>query len=230
MKNDLTELVMILDRSGSMLGLEEDTIGGFNSMIEKQKKEEGEAYVTTVLFDDQITLVHDRVDLKKVEPMTDKEYYVRGCTALLDAVGTTIRHIDVIQKHARSEDVPGKTIFVITTDGMENASREFTYEEIRRLIEQHRECQGWEFIFLGANMDAVTEAGRLGIRSDRAATYENDEEGTALNYRVLSSAVGKLRRASRARRNFDALYDEDENNDGDLLAEIRSDYSQRHKK
>ena len=194
MEKGLTELVMILDRSGSMSGLEADTIGGFNSMIEKQKKEEGEAYVSVILFDDQNEVLYDRADLSKVEPMTDRQYYVRGCTALLDAVGGAIHHIGNIHKYAREEDRPEKTIFVITTDGMENASRRYTYDKVRRMIERQKEQYHWEFIFLGANIDAAAEAARFGISASRAATYVHDSVGTALNYSVVSDAVGKMRR------------------------------------
>ena len=193
MKKGLTELVMILDRSGSMRGLEEDTIGGFNSMIEKQKREDGEAYVSVVLFDDRTEVPYDRVDINKVEPMTDRQYYVRGCTALLDAVGGAIQHIETIHKYAREEDVPEKTIFIITTDGMENASRHYTYDKVRRMIEEQKEKNNWEFIFLGANIDAIETAGRFGISADRAANYNSDHEGTALNYDVLADAVSDMR-------------------------------------
>ena len=172
MKKGLTELVMILDRSGSMRGLEADTIGGFNSLIDKQKKEEGEAYVSVVLFDDQFEVLYDRVDIQKIEPMNDKQYYVRGCTALLDAVGGAIHHIITVHKYAREEDVPEKTIFIITTDGMENASHQYTYEKVRRMIERRKEQYHWEFMFLGANIDAVKEAGRFGINASRAVRYE----------------------------------------------------------
>lgn len=163
MKTNLTELVFILDRSGSMQGLEKDTIGGFNAMLEKQKKEPGEALVSTVLFDDRIEMLHDRVKLGEVRPITEKEYCVRGCTALLDAVGGAIRHIGNIHKYARPEDVPERTLFVITTDGMENASRRYTADKVRRMIEHEKEKYGWEFLFLGANIDAVETAGSLGI-------------------------------------------------------------------
>ena len=189
MKKGLTELVMILDRSGSMAGMEADTIGGFNAMIEKQKKEGGEAIVSVVLFDDRQDVVCDRTDIAKVEPMTESVYYVRGSTALLDAVGGAIHHIGNVHKYARNEDVPEKTVFFITTDGMENASRRYSYDKVKRMIERQEERYGWEFIFMGANIDAVKEAGRIGIRPSRAVRYECDEEGTALNYRVMSDMV-----------------------------------------
>lgn len=189
MKKNLTEIVFILDRSGSMAGLEDDTIGGFNAMIEKQKKEPGEAYVSTVLFDNTCEVIHDRVDLQKVEPMTREEYYVRGCTALLDAVGKAIRHIGNIHKYAREEDRPEKTLFVITTDGMENASRQYSYKELKRMIERQKEKYGWEFIFLGANINAAKEAARFGITEDCAADYHADRQGTAVVYEAVNEAV-----------------------------------------
>jgi len=223
MKKGLTELVMILDRSGSMSGLESDTIGGFNSMIEKQKKEDGEALVSVVLFDDQTDVIYDRVPLDKVEKMTDKQYYVRGCTALLDAVGGAIHHIGNVHKYARDEDVPEKTVFVITTDGLENASRRYTYDKVRRMIERQKEVYHWEFIFLGANIDAAAEAARFGIDASRAARYECDSAGTALNYEVVSDAVSKMRAC--ATMEMSAVFDEE-----DVLAPIREDYKSRGKK
>ena len=189
----MTELVFILDRSGSMSGLEKDTIGGFNSLIEKQRKEPGTAVVSTVLFDNESEVIHDRLPLENIPPMTDKEYYVRGCTALLDAVGGAIHHIGNVHKYARREDVPDKTLFVITTDGMENASRHYTYDKIHAMIKRQQEKFGWEFIFLGANIDAAAEAKRSGIDESRAANYHCDEEGTALNYEVLSDVVCAVR-------------------------------------
>lgn len=192
MKN-LTELVFILDRSGSMQGLEADTIGGFNSMLSKQQKEAGEAYLSTVLFDDKVEVLHDRVRVDSVRPITQKEYYVRGCTALLDALGGAIRHIGNIHKYARPEDVPEHTLFVITTDGMENASRHYTAPQIKAMIQRQKEKYGWEFLFLGANIDAVETAGRLGIDSDRAVNYHNDSVGTRLNYATVSAAVSAVR-------------------------------------
>ncbi len=193
MKENLTELVFILDRSGSMQGLERDTIGGFNSMLEKQKGERGEAYVSTVLFDTQIQVLHDRVPLREIKPMTEKEYYVRGCTALLDAVGGAIHHIGNIHKYARPEDVPAHTLFVITTDGMENASRRYQAQEVKEMILRQKEKYGWEFLFLGANIDAVETAGHLGIDPDRAANYHSDSQGTKLNYEAVSCAVSAVR-------------------------------------
>ena len=193
MKKDLTELVFILDRSGSMAGLEDDTIGGFNSMIQRQKDEPGEAYVSTILFDNHSTVIHDRVDIRKVAPMTRKDYYVRGCTALLDAVGKAIHHIGNIHKYAREEDRPAKTLFVITTDGMENASREYTYDRVRRMITHEQEKYGWEFIFLGANIDAAKEAVRFGINAERAVNYHADHQGTAVIYEAVSEAVSCVR-------------------------------------
>ena len=223
MKKGLTELVMIIDRSGSMSGLEADTIGGFNSMIEKQKREEGEAYVSVVLFDDRNEVLYDRVDIQKVEPMSDKQYYVRGCTALLDAVGGAIHHIGNVHKYAREEDVPEKTIFIITTDGMENASRQYTYDKVKRMIERQKERHHWEFMFLGANIDAVREAGRFGINASRAVRYEHDSKGTQLNYSVVSDVVGCARRAASV-QDMEDMFDNEE-----MLAPIREDYAKRHK-
>ncbi len=193
MKKNLTELVFILDRSGSMQGLESDTIGGFNSLIEKQKKEEGECVVSTVLFDNECEVLHDRVKLENVAPMTDKEYYTRGCTALLDAVGGAIHHIGNVHKYARPEDVPEHTMFVIITDGMENASRRYSAEEVRRKIERQKERYGWEFLFLGANIDAVQTAKSYGIAPGRSVNYTHDGKGTKLVYEAVSKAVMKMR-------------------------------------
>lgn len=189
----LTELVFIIDRSGSMSGLEGDTIGGFNSMIEKQKREDGECYVSTVLFDNESEVLHDRVKLENVPQMTRKDYSVRGCTALLDAIGGAIRHIGNIHKYARPEDVPGHTMFIITTDGMENASKCYDAPKIKRMIERQKEKYGWEFIFIGANIDAVETAARYGISSDRAVNYHSDSEGTRLNYEAMNEAITTLR-------------------------------------
>ena len=189
----MTELVFILDRSGSMSGLEKDTIGGFNSMLEKQRKEPGDAVVSTVLFDNEIEVIHDRVVIADVPNLTDKEYFVRGCTALLDAVGGAIHHIGNVHKYARKEDVPEKTLFIITTDGMENASHHYTYDKVRQMIERQKERYGWEFLFLGANIDAAAEAKRFGIDESMVANYHCDEVGTVLNYEVISEAITSVR-------------------------------------
>ena len=196
MKKNLTEIVFILDRSGSMAGLEGDTIGGFNSMIEKQKQEAGEAFVSTVLFDHVSQVIHDRVDIQKIQPMTHDEYYVRGSTALLDAVGRAIHHIGNVHKYAREEDRPEKTLFVITTDGMENASREYTYEKLKAMIRRQQEKYGWEFLFLGANIDAAREAARFGIGADRAANYHADSQGTGVIYETVNEAIRHVRACS----------------------------------
>ena len=195
MKKNLTELVFILDRSGSMAGLEADTIGGFNAMLEKQKAEPGETIVSTVLFDNRSEVLHDRLPLDRVPAMTRENYRVRGCTALLDAVGGAIRHIGNVHKYAREEDRPERTHFIITTDGMENASRRYDYRDVKALIEQMREKYGWEFLFLGANIDAAREAARFGIRADRAANYHADHRGTEVIYSAVSEAVTAFRAA-----------------------------------
>ena len=193
MKKGLTEIVFILDRSGSMSGLEADTVGGFNATIERQKKEPGEAYVSAVLFNDCSQVLYDRVPLNKIEPMTDRQYYVRGTTALLDAIGDAVHHIGLVHKYAREEDVPEHTIFLITTDGMENASRRYTAEEVKRMLKRQQERYGWEFIFIGANIDAVETASRIGISRERAANYRHDSRGTSLNYEAQSQAISSLR-------------------------------------
>lgn len=193
MKKDLTEIVFILDRSGSMAGLERDTIGGYNSMLAKQRRETGEAYISTVLFDTEIEVLHDRVPIDKISDITDREYYARGCTAMLDAIGGAIRHIGNVHKYARDEDRPEKTIFIITTDGMENASRHFTHEKVKAMIERQKERYGWEFLFLGANIDAVNAGARIGIDRDFSVNYRSDGEGTALNYEVMSDAISQVR-------------------------------------
>lgn len=192
----MTELVFILDRSGSMAGLEKDTIGGFNSMLDKQRNEVGEAVVSTVLFDNENEVIHDRVSIENVPKLTEKEYYVRGCTALLDAVGGAINHIGNVHKYARKEDVPERTLFIITTDGMENASRRYTYEKVRKMIERQKEKYGWEFLFLGANIDAVAEAGKFGIDESMSANYHCDSVGTALNFEVIGEAISSVRACS----------------------------------
>ena len=193
MRKGLTELVFILDRSGSMHGMESDTIGGFNAMIEKQKKLEGKAYVSTVLFDSESVVLHDRVGLHKIQPMTDRDYTPRGCTALLDALGGAIHHIGNVHKYARKEDVPEHTIFVIITDGKENASRNYTALRVKQMIEKEKSKYGWEFLFLGANIDAVATAKHFGIEQNRAVTYHGDREGTKLNYEVVGRAVESMR-------------------------------------
>ena len=193
MKKGLTEMVFILDRSGSMAGLEKDTIGGYNSMIAKQKKEEGEALVSTVIFDHEQEVILDRVPLDKVRDMTEDDYYVRGCTAMLDAIGGAIHHIGNVHKYIREEDVPEKTIFVITTDGLENASKRYSYNDVKHMIKRQEEKYGWEFIFLGANIDVAKESDRLGIREDRAVRYVNDSQGIEMNYEAVSCAMSAMR-------------------------------------
>ncbi len=193
MKKGLTELVFILDRSGSMSGLESDTIGGFNSVLTKQRAEEGEAIITTVLFDDKYELLHDRYNLLKTSQITDKEYFVRGSTALLDAIGKTIHKIGNVQKYSANDERAEKVMFVIITDGMENASVEYNHSQIKKMIERQKSKYGWEFIFLGANIDAVEAANRFGIREDRAVNYHADSEGTMLNYEVISETVSMMR-------------------------------------
>ena len=224
MKKGLTELIMILDRSGSMGGLESDTIGGFNSMIEKQKQEDGEAYVSVVLFDHVSEIIADRVPIQKVEPMTAEQYYVRGTTALLDAVGKAVHHIGTVHRYARKEDLPEKTMFVIITDGLENASRHYTYKDVKKMIEKRKEKDHWEFLFLGANIDAAAEAGKFGISAERAVNYEHDSKGTRLNYQVMSDAVSYARRAETA-EDMRMMMDT-----GEPLQAIREDYEKRHKK
>ena len=213
---DLCEVVFILDRSGSMSGLEADTIGGFNATLAKQKKEPGEVIWSTVLFDDKHEVIHDRIPIGKIEKLTEKEYYVRGCTALLDAIGRAIHHIGNVHKYARAEDVPAKTLFVITTDGMENASREYTYAGVKQMIERQTEKYGWEFLFLGANMDAVSVAGRMGIRPERSATFINDRIGIGKNYAAVSCAMASYRSKGTISE--------------DALEEVRMDYKKRNKK
>ena len=193
MKNNTTELVFILDRSGSMSGFERDTIGGFNSILDKQKKTDGKCYVSTVLFDDKYELLHDRLDIGEVKPMTTDDYSVRGCTALLDAVGRTIRHIANIHRYARPEDVPEKTLFVITTDGYENASRHYSSDEVKRMVEHEKEKYSWEFLFLGADIDAVETAGRIGIDSSRAANYRKDTVGNETMFASVNAAITMAR-------------------------------------
>ena len=211
MKKDLTELVFILDRSGSMSGLESDTIGGYNAMLKKQQQEAGEAVVTTVLFDDQYELLHDRINIKGIRPISAREYYVRGCTALLDAIGKTIQKIANVQQHTSEEERAEKVLFVITTDGMENASQEYSYQKIRALVEKQQKKYGWEFIFLGANIDAIAAAADLGISADRSANYHADSAGTQLNYEAVSDAVSDLRKNRNIKASWKARIEEDFN-------------------
>ena len=193
MKENLTELVFILDRSGSMNGMEEDTIGGFNSMIEKQKKEGGECLVSVVLFNHTCEVLYDRVPIAQVPTMTRAEYFTTGCTALLDAIGGAIHHIGNVHKYARQEDIPEKTIFVITTDGMENASRTYSADKVRQMVKHEQDKYGWEFLFLGANIDAVETARRYGLKEGHAVRFHNDREGIGLNYKVMSETIAHVR-------------------------------------
>ncbi|MDO4939506.1 MAG: VWA domain-containing protein [Lachnospiraceae bacterium] len=216
MKKGLTEMVFILDRSGSMSGLESDTIGGFNAMIEKQKKEDGEAYVSTVLFNDYSKVLHDRIDIQKIEKLTDNDYQVGGCTALIDAIGDAIHHIGNIHKYARPEDVPEYTIFAITTDGMENASHKYSSADVKKAIERQKEKYGWEFIFVGANIDAVETAAQYGIDSHHAVNYVHDGEGTIKNYNAMCVAMSSIRECGCISE--------------DWKAEVKEDYEKRNKK
>lgn len=202
MKNNVTELVFILDRSGSMSGLESDTIGGFNAMIEKQKKQSGKCYVSTVLFDNESEVIHDRVELSEIRHMTDRDYVVGGCTALIDAIGGAIHHIGNVHKYARPEDVPENTVFIITTDGMENASRKYSSDRVKAMIERQKEKYGWEFLFIGANIDAVETAARYGIGADRAVNYNADQEGTSIVYESVAKAVCHVRANSCVDENW----------------------------
>lgn len=213
-QNNLTELVFIIDRSGSMSGLESDTIGGFNSMIKKQKGKEGECYVSTVLFDNESTVLHDRVKLQNIPPMTDNDYVTQGCTALLDALGGAIHHIGNIHKYARPEDVPEHTMFVITTDGMENASRHYTSETVKKMIERQKKRYGWEFLFVGANIDAVETAARYGIDRDRAVNYNADKQGTEILYKTVSEAVECMRSSQPLAANWSEEINTDFKNRG----------------
>lgn len=209
MKKNLTEIVFILDRSGSMSGLEADTVGGFNSMIEKQKNAEGEALVSTLLFDNSSKVIHDRVNVKEIKPMTEKEYTVGGCTALLDAIGSAIHHIGNVHKYARNEDMPEHTLFVITTDGMENASHHYDSSKVKQMIERQKAKYGWEFLFLGANIDAVETASGFGIDESHAVNYCSDHEGTQLNYEVLSEAICAVRCSAPLGSEWKKRIDED---------------------
>ncbi|MCR5250059.1 MAG: VWA domain-containing protein [Lachnospiraceae bacterium] len=221
MRKDLTEVVFILDRSGSMSGLERDTIGGFNSMIEKQRKEKGEALISTVLFDDKNEVLYDRIPVSRVEPMNDKQYFVRGCTALLDAIGGAIDHIAKVHKQEGKEERPAKTLFIITTDGMENASRKYDYKKVKKMVEKRKEKDGWEFLFLGANIDAIAEAGKFGISADRSHNFVCDAAGTSLNYRALSGAISAFRNAGSRKEMGEALVES--------MEAVEEDYNRRSK-
>lgn len=211
--NGMMEVVFILDRSGSMSGMEMDTIGGFNSMLKQQKAESDNVIWSTVLFDHMHEVIHNRVPISKVEPLTEEDYYVRGCTALLDAIGRAISHIAIVHKYGDPELVPEKTLFVITTDGMENSSMEYSYDQVRRMIEKEKEKYGWEFLFLGANIDAVSVAARMGIGADRSATFINDSEGIQKNYAAFGQAMASMSRMEEL--------------DGAVLDSVRADYSRR---
>ena len=224
MNKGLTEIVYILDRSGSMGGLESDTIGGFNSMMEKQKKTGEKAVISTVLFDDESEVLHDRVSIDQIGKMTDEQYFVRGCTALLDAVGGAITHMGNIHKYAREEDRPEKTIFIITTDGMENASKNYSYDRIQKMIKRQQEKHGWEFIFIGANIDAYEEAQKFGIKKERAVNYVHDEVGTANVYAGVSMAVCSVMNANSNKEATECLSESGWN------TEINVDYQKRGKK
>ena len=211
LNNNITEIVFILDRSGSMSGLEKDTIGGFNAMIEKQKKQDGKAYVSTVLFDHESVVLHDRLPLEQIKPMTEDDYTVRGCTALLDAIGGAVKHIGNIHKYARPEDVPEHTMFVITTDGLENASRKYNSRDIKRLIESKKE-EGWEFLFIGANIDAIETANVYGISADRAVNYNADSQGTGVVFEAVSETVAKFRGGQKVAPCWSKKINDDYNN------------------
>ena len=219
MKKNLTEVIFILDRSGSMGGLEKETINGFNSLLEKQQKEEGEAVFSTILFDNETEVLYDRIDIKKIEPMTDKQYYVRGCTALLDAIGTAIHHIKEVHRNLPEEEKPEKTLFIITTDGMENASRKYDYAKVKKMVEKAKSKRNWEFMFLGANIDAIKEAGKFGISSDRAVNYKCDKAGTAHNFSALSKTILAVRCAASMKEADMAM--------GSCIQEINEDYEAR---
>lgn len=210
--NNITEMVFILDRSGSMGGLEKDTIGGFNSLIEKQKKQDGKCYVSTVLFDHETQVIHDRVELADIKPMTDNDYFVRGCTALIDAIGGSIHHIKNIHKYARREDVPEHTMFVIITDGYENASRKYSSDQVKRMIEHEKEKYGWEFLFIGANIDAVETAKHFGINEDRAVNYHADEKGTEVVYDAVADACSNIRACAPLTADWSTAINDDFNN------------------
>lgn len=207
--SDLTEIVFLLDRSGSMGGLESDTVGGFNSMLHKQKQECGRAWVTTLLFDDRCEVLHDRRDIREVADITEKEYYVRGSTALLDALGGAVTRISAIHQRALPRERPAKTIFIVTTDGMENASREYTYPQVKKLVSQMQEKEHWEFLFLGANMDAISAAGSFGIRADRAVRYTPDAKGVELNFEAVGAAIASFRKNKKLDASWKAEIEED---------------------
>lgn len=211
LNNNITEIVFILDRSGSMSGLEKDTIGGFNAMIEKQKKQDGKAYVSTVLFDHESVVLHDRLPLEQIKPMTEDDYTVRGCTALLDAIGGAVKHIGNIHRYSRPEDVPEHTMFVITTDGLENASRKYNSRDIKRLIESKKE-EGWEFLFIGANIDAIETANDYGISADRAVNYNADSQGTGVVFEAVSETVAKFRGGQKVAPCWSKKINDDYNN------------------
>ncbi|MCL2555636.1 MAG: VWA domain-containing protein [Firmicutes bacterium] len=215
MNNNLTELVFILDRSGSMGGLEKDTVGGYNSFVTKQQEESGEANLTTVLFDDKYDILHDRVDIKKVELLTDKEYFARGTTALLDAIGKTIVDIGKRLEAAKEKDRPKKVLFVITTDGHENASREYSAAKIKEMIQHQTDKYSWEFLFLGANIDAIGTARDLGIREENAVEFLCDSEGVELNYKVMAEQVASFRSSKKVKM------------ERDWKREIQEDYKKR---
>ena len=209
MKKNLTELVFILDKSGSMAGLEKDVIGGFNAMIEKQKKEKGEALVSTVLFDDRTEVLHDRIPLEKIEPMTENDYEVGGCTALVDALGLAVKHIGNVHKYAREEDVPEHTVFVITTDGMENASRIYSSDKVKKMVSKKTEKNGWEFLYLAANIDAVETGASIGIKKGRAANYKCDGKGTGLLFETVGAAIGSMRSCAKISDDWACELEED---------------------
>ena len=208
-KNGITEMVFIIDKSGSMAGMEEDTVGGFNAMIEKQKKLDGKCYVSTVLFSNRSSVLHDRIDIQKIEPLTEREYCVGGGTALLDAIGGAIHHIGNVHKYARNEDVPEHTIFVITTDGMENASCEYDSERVKQMIRRQEERYGWEFLFVAANIDAVETARNIGIRRERAANYRQTKEGVSRSYYAMSEAITAVRACCADEMNLEELLEDD---------------------
>lgn len=211
MNKNLSEIVFILDRSGSMEDLEKDTIGGFNSMLKKQKKEEGHANVTTILFDDKIEFLHERQEIQSVKPITDKEYFVRGCTALLDAIGYSINFMVKTQKTIADDKKANNVIFIITTDGYENASVEFTYNKIKKMINTQKEKYNWQFLFIGANIDAIETAGLFGISEEYACNYIADEKGTKLTYEVMDSAISYSRQNKNLDKSWKKNLEEDFN-------------------